>query len=37
LYPKNLSAIDFSSTIMDPEPIQSTVTFGYRSYSIERY
>jgi hypothetical protein len=32
---KPLSSIDFSSVIMDPEVIQSTVTFGYRSYNIE--
>ena len=35
VYPKSLSSIDFSSVIMDPEAIQSTVTFGYRSYNIE--
>lgn len=35
VYPKSLSSIDFSSVIMDPEVIQSTVTFGYRSYNIE--
>jgi hypothetical protein len=37
LYPKNLSSLDFSSTVIDPEPIQSTAIFGYRSYSIEQY
>ena len=37
LYPKNLSSIDFSSVLIDPEPIQSTATFGYRSYYIEQY
>jgi hypothetical protein len=37
LYPKNLSSIDFSSTVLDPEPFVATCTFGYRSYSIKLF
>lgn len=35
VYPKNISSVDFSSTIIDPEPIICTALFGYRSYSVE--
>lgn len=35
LYPRSLGSIDFSSTIMDPEPFQCTATFAYRNYNIE--
>lgn len=35
LYPKNLSSVEFSSTIVDPEPIVCTAMFGYRSYNVE--
>jgi len=35
VYPKNLSSVDFSSTVIDPEPLQCTAVFGYRSYSVE--
>lgn len=35
VYPKNISSVDFSSTIIDPEPIVCTAIFGYRSYNIE--
>jgi len=37
LYPRTLSAIDFSSTVMDPEAILATATFAYRNYNIEVY
>lgn len=35
LYPRSLGSVDFSSTIMDPEPFQCTATFAYRNYNIE--
>jgi len=35
LYPRTLSSIDFSSTVVDPEPFQATATFAYRYYNIE--
>jgi len=35
LYPRTLGSIDFSSTVMDPEPFQCTATFAYRNYNIE--
>ena len=35
LYPRSLGSIDFSSTVMDPEPFQCTATFAYRNYNIE--
>lgn len=35
LYPITLSALDFTSTGIDPEPLQSTCSFSYRSYDIE--
>lgn len=35
LYPITLSALDFTSTTTDPEPIQATCSFSYRSYDIE--
>lgn len=34
LYPKTLSSIDFSSTVLDPEPFIANCTFGYRNYNI---
>jgi hypothetical protein len=37
LYPRTLSSIDFTSTLMDPEPFQCTATFAYRNYNIEVY
>lgn len=37
LFPRTLGSIDFSSTIMDPEAIQCTATFGYRNYNIELF
>jgi hypothetical protein len=35
LYPRSLGSVDFSSTVMDPEPFQCTATFAYRNYNIE--
>ena len=35
VYPKNISSIDFSSTVIDPEAIVCTAIFGYRSFSVE--
>lgn len=35
LYPITLSALDFTSTGMDPEPLQATCSFSYRTYDIE--
>jgi hypothetical protein len=35
LYPRTLGSIDFSSTVIDPEPLQCTATFAYRNYNIE--
>lgn len=35
LFPISLSPIDFSSTIVDPEPFQASCTFSYRSYIVE--
>ena len=35
LYPRTLGSIDFSSTVIDPEPFQCTATFAYRNYNIE--
>ena len=35
LYPRTLSAVDFSSTVMDPEALQATATFAYRNYNVE--
>lgn len=35
LYPRTLGSIDFTSTIVDPEPLQCTATFAYRHYNIE--
>jgi hypothetical protein len=35
LYPRSLGSVDFSSTVMDPEPLQCTATFAYRNYNIE--
>lgn len=35
LYPRSLGSIDFSSSVMDPEPFQCTATFAYRNYNIE--
>jgi hypothetical protein len=37
LYPRTLSAVDFSSTVMDPEALQATATFAYRNYNVEVY
>jgi hypothetical protein len=37
LYPRTLSALDFSSSVMDPEALQATATFAYRNYNIEVY
>jgi len=35
VYPKNISSVEFSSTLVDPEPIVCTALFGYRSYNVE--
>ena len=35
IYPRTLSSIDFSSTVIDPEPFVGSCTFKYRSYEIE--
>ena len=35
VYPRSLSSIDFSSTVIDPEPFVATCTFKYRSYEVE--
>ena len=35
MYPRTLSAIDFSSTVMDSEALQATATFAYRNYNVE--
>ena len=35
LFPVTLSALDFSSTVLDPEPFQATCTFSYSRYDIE--
>ena len=35
LYPRTLGSIDFTSTLVDPEPFQCTATFAYRNYNIE--
>ena len=35
LYPRTLGSVDFSSTVIDPEPFQCTATFAYRNYNIE--
>lgn len=35
IFPKSLSSIDFTSTVMDPEPFVANATFSYRSYDIE--
>lgn len=35
LFPRTLGSIDFSSTVIDPEPFQCTATFAYRNYNIE--
>ena len=35
LYPRTLGSIDFTTTLMDPEPFQCTATFAYRNYNIE--
>ena len=35
IFPKSLTSIDFTSTVMDPEPFVATATFSYRSYDIE--
>ena len=35
MYPRTLSAVDFSSTVMDPEALQATATFAYRNYNVE--
>ena len=35
LYPRTLGSIDFSTTLVDPEPFQCTATFAYRNYNIE--
>ena len=37
LYPRTLSALDFSSTVIDPEAMQATATFAYRNYNVEVY
>lgn len=36
LFPRTLGSLDFTSTVMDPEPFQCTATFSYRNYNIER-
>jgi len=35
IYPRSLTSIDFSSSVIDPEPFVATCTFKYRSYEIE--
>jgi hypothetical protein len=35
LFPRTLGSVDFTSTVIDPEPFQCTATFGYRNYNIE--
>jgi hypothetical protein len=35
LYPRTLGSVDFSTTLVDPEPFQCTATFAYRNYNIE--
>jgi hypothetical protein len=35
LYPRTLGSVDFTSTLVDPEPFQCTATFAYRNYNIE--
>ena len=35
LYPRTLGSVDFTSTMIDPEPFQCTATFAYRNYNIE--
>ena len=35
IYPRTLSSIDFSSSVIDPEPFVGSCTFKYRSYEIE--
>ena len=35
LFPITLSALDFVSTGIDPEPLQATCSFSYTSYDIE--
>ena len=35
LFPISLSPIDFSSTIVDPEPFQANCTFSYSHYNVE--
>lgn len=35
LFPRTLGSIDFTSTVIDPEPFQCTATFSYRNYNIE--
>ena len=35
LFPITLSALDFTSIVVDPEPLQATCSFSYTSYDIE--
>lgn len=35
LFPRTLGSVDFTSTVIDPEPLQCTATFSYRNYNIE--
>lgn len=35
LFPRTLGSIDFTSSVIDPEPFQCTATFSYRNYNIE--
>jgi len=35
LYPRTLGSLDFTSSVVDPEPFQCTATFAYRNYNIE--
>ena len=35
MYPVGISGIQFSSVVVDTEPVIATATFSYTSYSIE--
>jgi hypothetical protein len=35
IYPRILSSVDFSSTVIDPEPFIANCTFKYRSFDIQ--
>ena len=36
LFPRNLTGIDFTSSISEPDPFVVNCTFSYRSFSVER-